>query len=75
MTDDKTDDYREDSAVLEPMHCSHCGTLLGYFAPGSLAEMRCANCKNDYKVSFREEEPTLRRKSTRRTRMQSVRNA
>lgn len=74
MTDDN--DYtHEDSSILEPMHCSHCGTLLGYFAPGSLAEMRCANCKNDYKVSFREEEPTLRRKSTRRTRIQSVRNA
>ena len=59
----KDDDYPNDvSSVLEPMHCSHCGTLLGYFAPGSLVEMRCANCKNDYNVSLREEGPTLRRK-------------
>jgi LSD1 subclass zinc finger protein len=63
MQDDKGADYPiNDSPVLEPMHCSHCGTLLGYFAPGSLAEMRCANCKNDYNVSLREEGPTLRRK-------------
>ena len=63
MTDENDADYtKNDSSVLEPMHCSHCGTLLGYFAPGSLAEMRCANCKNDYNVSLREEGPTLRLK-------------
>ena len=74
MTDDN--DYtNEDSSVLEPMHCCHCGTLLGYFAPGSLAEMRCANCKNDYKVSLREEGPSLKQKITRKTRNQSVRDA
>ncbi len=67
MPDDKDADYPKDaSSVLEPMHCSHCGTLLGYFAPGSLAEMRCANCKNDYNVSLREEGPTLRLKRPRK---------
>ncbi len=68
MTDENDADYtKNDSSVLEPMHCSHCGTLLGYFAPGSLAEMRCANCKNDYNVSLREEGPTLRLKRSRKT--------
>ncbi len=69
MTDDKSTDFPpDDSSELEPMHCCHCGTLLGYFAPGSLAEMRCANCKNDYKVSLREEGPSLKQKSTKKTR-------
>ena len=68
MHDEKDADYtNNDSSVLEPMHCSHCGTLLGYFATGSLAEMRCASCKNDYNVSLREEGPTLRLKRSRKT--------
>ena len=70
MQDDKGADYSiNDSPVLEPMHCSRCGTLLGYFAPGSLVEMRCANCKNDYNVSFREEGPTLRQRRPRKMNM------
>ena len=51
-----------------PMHCSFCGTLLGFFSPTSHAdlELRCANCKNDYSITLREEVTALEHKRSRR---------
>ena len=47
---------------MEVVHCPSCGSYLGRAAPGSLADMRCAKCKNDFNVNFRESTPALRRK-------------
>lgn len=47
---------------MEVVHCVSCGAYLGRVAPGSLAEMRCAKCKDDFNVNFRESTPALRRK-------------
>ena len=51
-----------------PMHCSFCGTLLGYFSPTSHAdlELRCSCCKNDYSITLREEMTSLKHRRSRK---------
>ena len=46
---------------MEVVHCVSCGAYLGRVAPGSLVDMRCAKCKDDFNVNFRESTPTLKR--------------
>ena len=57
-----------DNPQRVPMHCSYCGTLLGYFSPTSHAdlELRCSKCKNDYRITLREEVTALEHKRTRK---------
>lgn len=61
---DDAENPLEESPQRVPMHCSFCGALLGYFSPTSHAdlELRCSNCKNDYNITLREEETSLKHK-------------
>ena len=65
---DDTDNPNGKNLQRVPMHCSFCGTLLGYFSPTSHAdlELRCANCKNDYSITLREEMTSLKHKRSRK---------
>lgn len=50
--------------AMEVVHCSSCGAYMGRLAPGSLADMRCAKCKNEFNVSLRESTLALKRIDT-----------
>lgn len=67
-TTDDTDIPRDEDLQRVPMHCSFCGTLLGYFSPTSHAdlELRCSRCKNDYRITLREEMTSLQHKRSRK---------
>lgn len=64
----RVDDRPGEEPRKVPIHCSYCGTLLGYFSPTSHAdlELRCANCKNDYSVTLREEVTALAHRRSRK---------
>ena len=68
-TTDETDIPKNDDLQRVPMHCSFCGTLLGFFSPTSHAdlELRCSKCKNDYRITLREEMTSLQHKRSRKT--------
>ncbi len=65
---DDTDNPNGKDLQRVPMHCSFCGTLLGYYSPTSHAELelRCYYCKNDYSITLREEKTSLEHKRSRK---------
>ena len=65
---DDTDNPNGKDLQRVPMHCSFCGTLLGYYSPTSHAdlELRCSCCKNDYSITLREESTSLEHKRSRK---------
>ncbi len=67
-TTDETDNPNDEDLQRVPMHCSFCGTLLGFYSPTSHAdlELRCSKCKNDYSITLREEMTSLKHKRSRR---------
>ena len=57
--------FREDDG-LEVFRCMSCGAVLGYYAQGSDGRMKCPSCSDEYRLSFREENPTLKRIARRK---------
>lgn len=54
---------------LEVFRCMSCGAVLGYYAQGSDGRMKCPSCSDEYRLSFREENPTLKRIARRKKKM------
>ncbi len=61
---------REDDG-LEVFRCMTCGTVLGYYAQGSDGRMKCPQCSDEYRLSFREENPTMKRIARRKKKPQA----
>ena len=59
---------REDES-LEVFRCMSCGAVLGYYAQGSDGRMKCPSCSDEYRLSFREENPTLKRIGRRKKKL------
>ncbi len=45
----------------EVIRCMTCGSIIGYYGPGSNGKMKCPTCKDDFRLDFRKESPTLMR--------------
>ena len=45
----------------EVFRCMSCGAVIGYYEPGSAGITKCPNCKEDFRLDFKEECPTLKR--------------
>ena len=70
MTQSNEDaDYPQNSTPSEPLRCSNCGNLLGFYSGRSEADLliRCAKCNNDYDITLREGTSSYKRRSKRNT--------
>ena len=58
-------DYSQDKCLpTEPMRCSNCGNLLGFYSARSDADLllRCSKCSKDYDVTLKEGASRYRRR-------------
>lgn len=63
-------DYPKDKSLpTEPMRCSSCGTLLGFFSSRSNADLllRCARCSDEFDITLKEGASKYKRRSKRAT--------
>ena len=49
-----TQSNTEDTEQEEVFRCMKCGTILGYYEPGSAGTTKCPTCKEDFRLEFRE---------------------
>ena len=69
QTNESTEYPQGQHLPTEPMRCSNCGTLLGFYSGRSDADLllRCAKCNNDYDVTLKEGASSYKRRSKRKT--------
>ena len=55
-TTKRTESPQNTSIATEPMRCVHCGTLLGFYSEGDIANLliRCCKCNYDYAIKLNE---------------------
>ena len=63
-----SDDGNETEEVFR---CMTCGAVIGHYGQGSFGTTKCPACKEDYRLDFKEDCPTLKR-ITRRTKGKSA---
>ena len=60
-----------DTGTEEVFRCMTCGAVIGHYGQGSFGTTKCPACKEDYRLDFKEDCPTLKR-ITRRTKGKSA---
>ena len=68
-TTESTEYPQDKNLPTEPMRCSNCGTLPGFYSSRSDADLllRCAKCNNDLDVKLCEGAASYRRRNKRKT--------
>ena len=61
----------DDTGTEEVFRCMTCGAVIGHYGQGSFGTTKCPACKEDYRLDFKEDCPTLKR-ITRRTKGKSA---
>ena len=68
QTTESTDYPQDESLPTEPLRCSNCGNLLGFYSDRSDANLllRCPKCNNEYDVNLNEGTSSYRRRGKRK---------
>ena len=61
----------DSTGTEEVFRCMTCGAVIGHYGQGSFATTKFPACKDDYRLDFKEDCPTLKR-ITRRTKGKSA---
>lgn len=68
QTTESTEYPQDKHLPTEPMRCSNCGTLLGFYSGRSDADLllRCVKCNNDLDIKLCEGAASYKRRNKRK---------
>ena len=68
QANESTDYPQDEKYPAEPIRCTKCGNLLGFYSDRSEADLvlRCSKCSNDYDITLHEGASNYRRRNKKK---------
>ena len=61
MTQTQSTVISDNTGTEEVFRCMTCGVIIAHYGQGSFGTIKCHACKEEYKLDFTEDCPTLKR--------------